>query len=128
MIGNLESSRDFVYVKDTVDGLIKLMDSDKVIGEVINISSNNSYSIKNIIEMLSKYTKSKPQIVVQQKRKRASELNKLRGSNEKIYKLVKWKPKYASKENFAKALIDTYKWFSEPKNLKNYQDLKKYHI
>ena len=128
MIGNLESSRDFVYVKDTVDGLIKLMDSDKVIGEVINISSNNSYSIKNIIEMLSKYTKSKPQIVVQQKRKRTSELNKLRGSNEKIYKLAKWKPKYASKENFSKALIETYKWFSEPKNLKNYQDLKKYHI
>ena len=128
MIGNLESSRDFVYVKDTVDGLIKLMNSSKVIGEVINISSNNSYSIKNIIEMLSKYTKSNPQIVVQQKRKRTSELNKLRGSNEKIYKLAKWKPKYASKENFSKALIETYKWFSEPKNLKNYQDLNKYHI
>jgi len=128
MIGNINSSRDFVYVKDTVDGLIKLMDANKVVGEVINISSNNSYSIKDIIEMLSKYTKSKPQIVVQQKRKRTSELNKLRGSNEKIYKLAKWRPKYSAKANFSKALIETYEWFSEPKNLKNYQDLNKYHI
>ena len=128
MIGNINSSRDFVYVKDTVDGLIKLMDANKVVGEVINISSNNSYSIKDIIEMLSKYTKSKPQIVVQQKRKRTSELNKLRGSNEKIYKLAKWRPKYAAKANFSKALIETYEWFSEPKNLKNYQDISKHHI
>lgn len=128
MIGNINSSRDFVYVKDTVDGLIKLMGANKVVGEVINISSNNSYSIKDIIEMLSKYTKSKPQIVVQQKRKRTSELNKLRGSNEKIYKLAKWRPKYTAKANFSKALIETYEWFSEPKNLKNYQDINKYHI
>ena len=127
-IGNIHSSRDFVYVKDTVDGLIKLMSSNKVIGEVINISSNNSYSIKDIIEMLSRYTKSKPKIEVQQKRKRTSELNKLRGSNKKIYKLTKWKPKYASKENFSKALIETYKWFSEPKNLKYYSDSNKYHM
>ena len=128
MIGNVNSSRDFVYIKDTVNGLIKLMDANKVVGEVINISSNNSYSIKEIIEMLSKYTKSKPQIVVQQKRKRISELNKLRGSNKKIYKLAKWRPKYATKVNFSKALIETYEWFSEPKNLKKYQDLNKYHI
>ena len=128
MIGNINSSRDFVYIKDTVDGLIKLMNANKVVGEVINISSNNSYSIKDIIEMLSKYTKSKPQVVVQQKRKRTSELNKLRGSNEKIYKLAKWRPKYSAKANFSKALIETYEWFSEPKNLKNYQDLNKYHI
>jgi dTDP-glucose 4,6-dehydratase len=128
MIGNVNSSRDFVYIKDTVNGLIKLMDANKAVGEVINISSNNSYSIKEIIEMLSKYTKSKPEIVVQQKRKRTSELNKLRGSNKKIYKLAKWRPKYATKENFSKALIETYEWFSEPKNFKKYQDLNKYHI
>ena len=128
MIGNINSSRDFVYIKDTVDGLIKLMNANKVVGEVINISSNSSYSIKDIIEMLSKYTKSKPQIVVQQKRKRTSELNKLRGSNKKIYKLAKWRPKYATKENFSKALIETYEWFSEPKNLKNYKNINKYHM
>ena len=128
MIGNVNSSRDFVYVKDTVDGLIKLINEKKVIGEVVNISSNNSYSIKDIIEILSKYTKSKPQIVVQQKRKRKSELHKLRGSNDKIYKLANWRPKYSLKANFSKALIETYNWFSDPKNLKHYQDINKYHI
>jgi len=127
-IGNIKTSRDFVYIKDTVNGLIKLMNSNKVIGQVVNISTNNSYSIKDIITMLSKYTKSKPKIIVEQKRKRTSELNKLRGSNKKIYKLAKWKPKFASKENFSKALIETYKWFSDPKNLKNYKNINKYHI
>ena len=76
------------------------MDANKVVGEVINISSNNSYSIKEIIEMLSKYTKSKPEIVVQQKRKRTSELNKLRGSNKKIYKLAKMETKICYKRKF----------------------------
>jgi len=127
-IGNINTSRDFVYVKDTIGGLIKLMKSNKVIGQVVNISSNNSYSIKDIIRMLSDYTKSKPQVVVEQKRKRTSELNKLRGSNKKIYKLTKWKPKFSSKAQFSKALIETYKWFSEPKNLKNYKNINKYHM
>ena len=127
-LGNVHPTRDFNFVGDTADGFIKIAESDDVVGEVINISSNSSYSIKDIIEMLSKYTKSKPQIVVQQKRKRTAELNKLRGSNEKIYKLAKWRPKYTAKANFSKALIETYEWFSEPNNLKNYQDLNKYHI
>ena len=104
------------------------MNSKKAVGEVVNISSNNSYSIKEIISILVKYTKSKPKIIVEQKRKRVSELNKLHGSNKKIFRLTKWKPKYSSKENFSKALIETYKWFSEPKNFKNYQNVKKYHI
>ncbi len=127
-IGNINTYRDFVYVKDTIDGLIKLMKSNKAIGQVVNISSNNSYSIKDIIKMLSDHTKSKPKIVVEQKRKRTSELNKLRGSNKKIYKLAKWKPKFASKLKFSKALIETYKWFSEPKNLRNYKNINKYHM
>jgi len=126
-IGNINSSRDFVFIKDTVEGLIRLMKSKKVIGEVVNISSNSSYSIKEIIEMLSKYTKSKPQIIVEQKRKRVSELNKLHGSNKKIYKLTKWKPKFSSKKKFSEALIETYRWFSNPKNLKNYKNINKYH-
>ncbi len=127
-IGNINSSRDFVYVKDTVEGLIKLMNSKKVIGEVVNISSNNSYSIKEIINILSKYTKSNPQIVVEQKRKRVSELNKLHGSNSKMYKLTNWKPKYSSKKKFSKALIETFKWFLNPNNLKNYKNINKYHM
>tara|TARA_Y100000590_G_scaffold275606_1_gene309462 strand:- start:48 stop:1052 length:1005 start_codon:yes stop_codon:yes gene_type:complete len=127
-IGNIHSSRDFVYVKDTVNGLIKLSNSKKAIGQVVNISTNNSYSIKNIIEMLIKYTKSNPQLIVEQKRKRKSELNKLKGSNKKMYKLTKWKPKHSSKLNFSKALIETYNWFSNSENLKNYENIDQYNI
>ncbi len=127
-IGNINSSRDFVYVKDTVEGLIKLMYSNKVVGEVVNISSNNSYSIKEIITILSKYTISKPRVIIENKRLRKSELNKLHGSNKKIYRLANWKPKFSSKENFTKALIETYKWFSDPRNLKNYKNIDKYNI
>ncbi len=127
-IGNVNSSRDFVYVKDTVEGLIKLMNSNKAVGEVVNISSNNSYSIKEIITILSKYTNSKPKIIIENKRLRKSELNKLHGSNKKIYKLANWKPKFSSKENFTKALIETYKWFCDPRNLKNYKNINKYNI
>lgn len=127
-IGNINASRDFVYVKDTVSGLIKLMEKKNVIGKVVNISSNNSYSIREIIKHLSNYTNSKPKIIVEEKRKRISELDKLRGSNKKILKLTGWKPEFSSKKNFSKALIETYEWFSDPKNLKNYKNITKYHI
>ena len=45
-----------------------------------------------------------------------------------MYKLTKWKPKHSSKLNFSKALIETYNWFSNSENLKNYENIDQYNI
>ena len=48
-IGNLKTSRDFDYVQDTVDGLISLLKNSCKSGEVYNICTGKSFSVKDII-------------------------------------------------------------------------------
>ncbi|KAA2301435.1 NAD-dependent epimerase/dehydratase family protein, partial [Clostridioides difficile] len=44
-LGAISPTRDFNYIEDTVNGFISIMNSDKSIGEVINIGSNYEVSI-----------------------------------------------------------------------------------
>jgi dTDP-glucose 4,6-dehydratase len=127
-LGNIHTSRDFVYVKDTVNALIRLSNSGKVNGQVLNIATNKSHSIKNIINILKKYTQSNPKIIFEKIRKRNTELNVLRGSNKKIKKILNWKPLYGSKKKFSEALIETYKWFLHTNNFNKYKNINKYNL
>lgn len=127
-LGNINTSRDFVYIKDTVNALIKLSCAEKVNGQVLNIATNQNYSIKNIIYFLKKYTKSNPKIIIEKNRQRKTELDVLKGSNKKIKELVNWEPLYASKKKFSEALIETYKWFLDTNNLNKYKNIDKFNI
>lgn len=53
-LGAISPTRDFNYVKDTVNGFISVMNSEKSIGEVINIGSNYEVSIGETAEMIAK--------------------------------------------------------------------------
>ena len=127
-IGNLKTSRDFVYVMDTVAGLISLLKKSCKPGEVYNICTGKSFSIKSIISNLAYITKKNPKILVSKKRLRAADVFDLRGSNEKLLKSNKWSPKYKNLNGFKKALNETYEWFKEEENLKKYTNIKKYNI
>jgi len=45
-----EQYRDFCYVEDTVEGLFKMLLSEKALGEIINISSGDKVTIREMIE------------------------------------------------------------------------------
>ncbi len=53
-LGSLHPTRDFNYVKDTVNGFIAVAESDQVIGEVINIGSNFEISIGETVKIITK--------------------------------------------------------------------------
>ena len=127
-IGNLNTSRDFVYVKDTVAGLISLLKKSCKSGEVYNICTGKSFSIKNIVSNLVYITKKKPKILVSKKRLRSADVFDLRGSNKKLFKSNMWSPKYKNLYGFKKALNETYDWFKKDENLKKYTNIKKYNI
>ena len=127
-IGNINTSRDFVYVKDNVNGIIEIMNSKKTIGKVVNIATQKSFSIKECIKIVSNYSKKNPNLIIAQERLRKAEVFKLKGSNSSIKKLTRWAPEYSSKEGFKKALIKTYDWFSESENLNNYSNIDEYNI
>lgn len=52
-LGALSPTRDFNYVKDTVSGFISIMNSEKALGEVINIGSNYEISIGDTVKAIA---------------------------------------------------------------------------
>jgi nucleoside-diphosphate-sugar epimerase len=127
-IGNLKTSRDFVYVQDTVDALVSLLKPSCQPGNIYNICTGKSFAINEIIKILKIISKKNPNIIVAKKRLRTAEVFNLRGSNKKLYSANRWVPKYKNSIGFKKALLETYIWFKEEQNFKHYKDIKKYNF
>jgi UDP-glucose 4-epimerase len=56
--GNGKQSRCFCDVRDTVEGLIRLMDTDKSIGEVVNVGNTEEVSIGELAKLVKQRTAS----------------------------------------------------------------------
>ena len=69
-LGNLHSSRDFTYVEDTVEGYIKLIGNKKSIGEVINLGTGTSFTIKETLDLICRILKTKIEVELDKKRLR----------------------------------------------------------
>ena len=116
-LGSLTPTRDFNYVKDTVNGFIKIYESERTIGEEINIATQHEISIGELAEELIRQINPNAKIVCDEERLRPekSEVNRLLGSNKKIKELTDWKPVYSFEEglsetiSFFKDNMDTYK-------------------
>lgn len=54
-MGNLNIERDFIDVNDAVDAYIKMAQGD-FWGEVFNICSGKSYSIKRVVELIAGFS------------------------------------------------------------------------
>nr|NNM91499.1 SDR family NAD(P)-dependent oxidoreductase [Bacilli bacterium] len=116
-LGSLSPTRDFNYVKDTVNGFIEIAKSKKTIGEEINIASQQEISIGELAEELIRQINPNAKIVCDDQRLRPenSEVNRLLGSNEKIRRLTDWEPQYS----LEKGLSETIEFFKT--NLEKYK-------
>jgi UDP-glucose 4-epimerase len=61
--GNGKQSRCFCDVRDTVEALIRLMDSDRAIGEVVNIGNTEEITIEQLAHAVKQRTRSTSKIV-----------------------------------------------------------------
>ena len=118
-LGNLEPTRDFNYVKDICKGFHAIAESEKTIGEEINIATQQEVSIGELAQELIDQINPEAKIVIDQSRLRPdnSEVDRLLGSNKKIQQLTNWKPAYSLK----KGLSETIQWFSKKENLIKYK-------
>ena len=116
-LGSLTPTRDFNYVKDTVAGFLAIAESDRTIGEEINIATQKEISIGELAEEIIRQINPDARIVCDEQRLRPekSEVNRLLGCNEKIRKLTAWNPQYS----FEKGIKETIKWIQ--KNLDFYK-------
>lgn len=108
-LGALTPTRDFNYVKDTVNGFISIYESDKTIGEEINIATQKEISIGELAQELIRQINPEAKIVCDEQRLRPekSEVNRLLGCNKKILRLTDWKPQYT----FERGLAETIEFF-----------------
>lgn len=122
-LGSTYPTRDFTYVTDTVDAFVKAIKIKNLSGQIINIGSNYEISIKKLVSEIAKIMDKKITINFDKKRKRPtnSEVTRLRASNIKAKKLLKWKPKKTGIAGLKMGLLETYKWLKKEKNLKKYK-------
>ncbi len=105
-MGLLSPVRDFTFVQDTVNGFIKIAESDRSVGEVINIGSGKGISIgdllKTIMELIGKDIK----IISDDVRMRPlkSEVMNLLCDNRKARELVGWEPTFTLKDGLKETI------------------------
>lgn len=116
-LGSLTPTRDFNYVKDTVAGFIAIAESDKTIGQEINIATQKEISIGELAQVIIDKINPNATIVCDEERLRPekSEVNRLLGDNTKIKELTEWKPKYS----FEQGIEETIEWIK--KNMSVYK-------
>ena len=94
--------------------IIALLESDKTIGEEINIATQHEISIGDLAQELIRQINPEAIIECDEQRVRPSnsEVQRLLGSNKKIMALTDWKPKYT----FEQGLAETISWMREHLN------------
>ncbi|MEE4311962.1 MAG: SDR family NAD(P)-dependent oxidoreductase [candidate division KSB1 bacterium] len=105
-LGSLEPVRDFNYVKDTVDGFIKIAESERSIGEVINVGSGKGISIGDLVTIIEDLMDKKITVITEEKRKRPanSEVMTLICGNKKAHDIVGWEPRFSFRQGLSETI------------------------
>jgi NAD dependent epimerase/dehydratase len=122
-LGAVSPTRDFNYVSDTVAGFIAALESERCVGEVINLGSNFEISIGDTAHAIAEVMGASIEIVTddQRLRPKKSEVERLWASNSKACELLGWQPQYGNREGFLRGLFETIAWFRQPDNLAAYK-------
>jgi dTDP-glucose 4,6-dehydratase len=117
-LGTLSPTRDFTFVTDTVEGFIKMAESEKALGEVVNIGSGYEISIGELVQKIISLV-GKKEIKIKSEKERfrptKSEVKRLWADNTKAKELIGWQPQVSLEEGL-KRTID---WISSSLSLYN---------
>ncbi len=118
-LGDLTPTRDLVYVKDTARGFLEVLKCDQLIGQEVNIATQNEISIGNLAEEIINQINPSAKIIQDKKRLRPekSEVFRLYGSNVKLKNNTGWSPNYT----LHNGVSETIEWFQNKKNLRHYK-------
>lgn len=122
-LGALYPTRDFSYIKDTINGYILMAKSKKSIGEVVNIGSGYEISIGDLYDLICKIMDVKIQINtdITRIRPKKGEVFRLKADNKKAKKLIGWMPEYSNRKGLTEGLRETVKWFKNKDNIVSYK-------
>ena len=107
-LGNVQPTRDFNYVANTVDGFILAAEKKEAIGRTINIGSGAEITIAELARKIGELFGKTVTIESQQQRIRPedSEVGRLLADNSKARMILGWRPIVS----FEKGLSQTVEW------------------
>jgi NAD dependent epimerase/dehydratase len=93
-LGNLDTTRDFTYVSDTVSGFIRAAESEKGLGDTFNLGTGEEIRIGDLASLIiTKIGRQvKLEIQSQRLRPRASEVFRLLSNNALAKETLGWQP------------------------------------
>lgn len=94
MVGNLDSIRDYLDVRDVVEVYKFFVDNDFDPGDVFNVCSGIGYKIKDILDILLKLSKTEIKVMEDPSKLRPSDTPIHVGNNSKLTQFTNWQPKY----------------------------------
>jgi nucleoside-diphosphate-sugar epimerase len=106
--GTGEETRDFTFVGDIVDGLLRSGVMPEAIGEEFNLASGREIQIIKLAEMINKLTGNKAGINYVPRRKWDTK-SRILASVDKANKIIGYTPKTSFEEGLPKAL----EWFKQ---------------
>ena len=106
LTGNNSISRDFVFIDDTVDGILRAGLLNKSIGTSINIATSQETFIYDLAQLINKKTSNPSGIKILKSRKWDAR-EKIIGDNQKCREILKLKPE----TKIEKGIDVTIKWF-----------------
>ena len=111
LLGNMHPVRDFVYVENTVDGLIKMAETPKSVGEAINLGSGRGISVGDLAERIMTLIGRDIEILFDATRIRppSSDMEQLIAGITKAKELLGWQPENSLDEGLER----TIEWFAE---------------
>lgn len=114
--GTGEETRDFTYVGDIVDGLLRMGFYKEAIGEAFNLAAGREIKIKYLAEKVNELTGNTSGIIFKERRKWDTKPRML-ASNEKAKTILEFNPD----PDFDKRLEETVEWFKT-----NWEKIKQY--
>jgi NAD dependent epimerase/dehydratase len=118
-LGDITPTRDLLFVKDTVNGFLKIAQCDELIGHEVNIATQSEISVGDLAQQVINQINPSAKIITDTIRLRPekSEVFRLFGSNEKLKSFTDWRQEYTLEEG----LNETIEWFSKKENLQQYK-------
>jgi len=108
-LGNINSKRDLTFVSDTARGIILSLIKEGIAGEVLNLGSQRSYSIKELVDLVSEIMSKKVEIEIDSSRFRPFDVDNLVCNYDRANRLLGWKPEVSIKSG----LESTINWIKE---------------
>jgi NAD dependent epimerase/dehydratase len=113
-LGRLDTTRDFNFVSDTVEAFLRIAESDRAVGRVLNVGSGRDVSVGEVVSMIGRIVGREIAVVEEAGRLRptASEVLRLQADASAVRELTGWAPAVPLESG----LVLTVDWLREQRS------------